>query len=351
LKKVGSENQGLLKDKIINYFEQKSELELEYYDYNLFIRSKKFITLKLVAMVKNFATTKLLSGLAIKFQEKFYEWQLRLNPEKSLTLLEKNTSKYINWFDALGGYGRKLYRKALKINYTEPQKVDALLRSLMQKDGWCERKSSQQLLQVVEPKIFGDFIVKGSLQAAQLAAHLKNNLRAASLQANIMLETSSYQQLDNNDKVISGIGAFVKNLAVKINYQKLYLIVKATSLYDFKREIYVTMQSERIKLLYLWLMVEALAKGEIFSARAAKNKMRFIDYFQKQLKKFRGAALRDQTSDNIVDYLEQSKNMLILFNNKAQDNIIITTNRLDQNIKQLNPDVITPYKETVAVGL
>ena len=140
----------ILKEGLIEHFKNKSIIELEKYYASISIRVKKDIdqpfkieTFKdffkpFVDMFKQLFQGEN-GGFLGQLMEGFHNLQVTINPGVLLNKKEEQSSKYSKWFSDFGYNGRELYRKSLKAEYTEKQKLDVLLAK-MKKDEWSEKK-------------------------------------------------------------------------------------------------------------------------------------------------------------------------------------------------------------------
>ena len=321
---------------IINYFKKKSILELEKYYADISIRAKQDLHI-----VDEIVTFKSLLGSGIKLlmdhlKAVLHEIQLSTNITISLIKKEEQASKYIEWFSKFGDGGRELYRKALKTQYTEAQKLDVLLNKA-DSEGWCAKKNSQELLEFAEKKVFGNFKVKGLVDTNSFVKKIKNNLVAATQQANLLKKQRNYKQYNKNYQIIYTIGENIRELTTKINNQKINLIASITNFSAAdNRKIYTNMQYNRIKLLHLVLKIEELAKGEIFSAKAKNQGVEFIEYFHKQMNQLKNVDNYGLILPSLdVNNQQQLNSRLIRFTNNSSkftevDQFDITTEVIKQ---------------------
>lgn len=333
---------------IINYFKKKSILELEKYYADISIRAKQ--DLHIVDKIVTFKPL-LMSGIRLlmdHLKAVLHEMQLSTNITISLSKKEDQISKYSTWFSKFGDAGRELYRKALKAQYTEAQKLDVLLNKA-NREGWCTKKNSQELLEFAENKVFSNFKVKSLVDTNKIVKKIKNNLVSATQQANLLKKQCNYKQYNKNYRVICTIGENIKKLATTINNQKINLIASITKFSaEDNRKIYTTMQYNRIKLLHLVLKIEELAKGEIFSAKEKNQGVEFIDYFHKQMDQFKNIdnyGLIPPTNLEVNTQQNLNSKLILFINNSSQftdlDHFDITT----ESIKQQQFEEIAKQKQ------
>lgn len=322
---------------IINYFKKKSILELEKYYADISIRAKQ--DLHIVDKILTFKPL-LMSGIRLLMDHLkvvLHEMQLSTNITISLSKKEDQASKYSKWFSKFGDAGRELYRKALKAQYTEAQKLDVLLNKA-NREGWCAKKNSQELLEFAEKKVFGNFKIRGLVDPNGIVKKIKNNLVVAKQQANLLKKQRNYKQYNKNYRGIRTIGENIKKLAATISSQKIKLIASITKFSaEDNRKIYTNMQYNRIKLLHLLLKIEELAKGEFFSAKAKNQGVDFIDYFHKQMNQFKNVDSYGLILPNldVNNNQQQLKSRLIRFTNNSGkftdvDQFDITTEAIQQ---------------------
>ena len=354
----------ILKEGLIEHFKNKSIIELEKYYASISIRVKKDIdqpfkieTFKdffkpFVDMFKQLFQGEN-GGFLGQLMEGFHNLQVTINPGVLLNKNGEQSSKYSKWFSDFGYNGRELYRKSLKAEYTEKQKLDVLLAK-MKKDEWSEKKDSLELLEFAEKEVLVNNKVNGIIIADQVVEIVKSNLEFAAQKSGIYVPVPAdgvdYDQWDDNYKAFYNIYKTVEQLVEKINEQKTILTsdeVKTLSIVE-KQEIYKTMQNDRIKLLHFIEKTNALGKEEIFSVKEEKRGLTFEQYFRKQIDKFKYISATGVLLPNEPNGKTQPKSLLKSFVDGNRSSVLVCKEKFDKaiiEVKQKRFEEIKIQKE------
>ena len=328
-------DRAVLEAVIINYFKKKSILELEKYYANISLSVKKDLYIIEKVIIFKSLLRSVIKLLTDHLKSVPHEIQLFNNIKISLSKKEKQARKYSKWFGKFGDDGRELYRKALTAQCTEAQKLDVLL-SKAYKEGWCSKKNLQELLDFVENQVFINLKVKGLLDTNNIVKKIKNNLVAATQQADLLKKQRNYKKYNQNYQIIYTICENIRESATKINNQKINLIALITK-FSTKdnQKIYTNMQYDRIKLLHLVLKIGELAKGKIFSAKAKNQGIDFIQYFRTQMNHFKNMDSYKLILPSLdVNTQQQLNSSLILFTNNSSK--FIDLDQFYINIEAIN---------------
>lgn len=273
----------------------------------------------------------MLSGYLYQIMVFMHKLQVVLELETALKK-ELQDSKYGDLFIKVAKTERSFYRKLLQKNYSDEQKFNEFLSYVKIIIGNKQIKDAHNLLQAAEKKLLGGLITSHGV-GSKVEDRIQQNLRLAyALVYNLppaMCAVPSFV-----DQKIKSAASLVGQLIIKMTHQKEKikdpLITK-----EEKRQIFLILQKNQIKLLHFIVKTDDLSKGETLFL----NQTLDLDYMLKQLDKFPSSNKVDKVLYNAKSR-DSNKGTLRLFDIALNDPMNVKTSPIVLAEQQSNAHLV-----------